>query len=180
MYLMVLLAGVSILSTAAAQVQNPAPAPPAPEFTTAATVKDIMVSIVDPSADALWDSVATTVTAAGVAIKQPQTDKEWAEIRSKALMLVEATNLLMIPGRRIAKPGEKSGNPGVELPPEQIEILVNQDRDTWNKRSRGLYDAALVALKAVDDKNAAGLLAAGAAIDRACENCHVKYWYPKK
>jgi hypothetical protein len=37
----------------------------APQFRPTATVKDIMTSIVDPSADVLWNSVATIVTATG-------------------------------------------------------------------------------------------------------------------
>ena len=33
-------------------------------------------------------------------------------------------------------------------------------------------------LKAIESKNADDLLNAGQAIDTACENCHLKYWYP--
>jgi len=36
----------------------------------------------------------------------------------------------------------------------------------------------MVALKAIDAKNVMGLLDAGEGIDNACENCHLKYWYP--
>ena len=36
---------------------------PAPEFRVDATIKDIMDSMVDPSADYIWDAVASTVTA---------------------------------------------------------------------------------------------------------------------
>src|SRR4051812_38667402 len=38
---------------------------PAPEYDTTNTVKDIMDGIVDPSADFIWDSVATIVSANG-------------------------------------------------------------------------------------------------------------------
>ena len=34
------------------------------------------------------------------------------------------------------------------------------------------------ALKAIDARDAEGLLAAGAGIQIACENCHARYWYP--
>ena len=45
----------------------PAPsAPPFPEFQPTASVQDIMRSMVDPSADTMWDAVVTTVTDAGV------------------------------------------------------------------------------------------------------------------
>jgi len=36
----------------------------------------------------------------------------------------------------------------------------------------------LKALKAVDAKDPAALIDAGAALDEACEACHRTYWYP--
>jgi hypothetical protein len=143
-----------------------------------ATIKDIMDSLVDPSADFLWDSVATIVSAAGTEERAPKTDEEWTNVRRNAVRLIEATNLLVMEGRHVAKPGEKSENPDVELGPEQIQVLIDQDRPTWIKLAHGLHDATMPALKAIDARNTQGLLDAGEAIDTACENCHLKYWYP--
>ena len=145
----------------------------------ASTIKDIMDSLVDPSADALWDAVATTVSAAGIEERRPRTDEEWAAVRHHAVALVEATNLLLMDGRHVAKPGEKAANPEVELRPEEIEALIVQDRASFIKLAHGLYDAALPALKAAQDRNADALLDAGEGIDMACESCHLKYWYPE-
>jgi hypothetical protein len=142
-----------------------------------ATIKDIMVTMVDPSADYIWESVGTEVSAAGIVNRSPQTDKEWSELRTRTLMLIEATNLLAIPGRHVAKAGEKPAKPQVEMPPEQIEALINMDRTNWVNLSHGLHDVSMQALAAVDAKNVSALLGAGAKIDQACENCHVKYWY---
>ena len=75
------------------------------EFRLDATIKDIMDSLVDPSADYIWDAVATTVTAKGKEEKYPRTDEEWKELRRRAIQLMEASNLLLIPGRRVARPG---------------------------------------------------------------------------
>jgi hypothetical protein len=158
--------------------QNPPAAPAGPPFRTTATIKDIMDSIVDPSADVLWESVATIVSAKGTEERRPRTDEEWATVRRNAVRLVEATNLLIMEGRHVAKPGEKSENPGIELEPEQMEKLINEDRAAFIKFAQGLHDAAMPALKSIDDKNAEGLLDAGELIDNACENCHLKYWYP--
>jgi len=152
---------------------------PQPQFRVDATIKDIMDSQVDPSADYIWDAVATTVTTKGKDEKYPRTDDEWKEVRRHAIRLMEASNLLLIPGRRVAKPGEK-GDPRVELPPEQIEALINQDRANFIKLANGLYDSVLPALRAIETKDKEALLEAGDAIDRACENCHFTYWYPKK
>jgi len=137
-----------------------------------------MDAVVDPSADVLWDSVATIVSAAGIEDRRPRTDEEWANVHKRAVELVEATNLLLMDGRHVAKPGEKAENQEVELSPEQIEATINRDRQSWINFAHKLHDAAVPALKATEDRNAAALFDAGENIDAACENCHLKYWYP--
>jgi hypothetical protein len=142
-----------------------------------ATIKDIMVVMVDPSADYIWNAVATEVSAAGIRQRYPQNDKEWAELRNRTLTLIEATNLLAIPGRHVAKAGEKTANPQIELAPDQIETLINMDRTGWVNLTHGLHDASTQALAAVDAKDALAFLRAGSTIQQACEKCHQKFWY---
>jgi hypothetical protein len=141
-------------------------------------VKDIMDSLVDPSADTLWDSVETIISAAGIEEKAPHTDEEWLNLRRNAVRLVEATNLLLMPGRHVARPGEKAEAPDVELGPEDIEKRINADRAQWVTLAHGLHDEALRALQAIDAKNVPNLFDAGDKLDGACERCHLKYWYP--
>src|SRR6186713_2450136 len=106
-------AGVTAFIIAAC---NQAPPPPvAPPYHLTGTIKDIMDSLVDPSADYLWESVATIVSASGT------------EERREAITLLEATNLLMMEGRKVAKPGDVSENPGIELGPEEIEKVIASD-----------------------------------------------------
>ena len=151
-----------------------------PEYTPTATIKDIMDSIVDPSADVVWDSVATVVSDSGSNEKAPRTDEEWVNVRRGAIRLVEATNLLLMPGRHVARPGEKSSTPNVELEPEEMEVLINKDREAWNRRAKALHDSGLAALQAIDARDAKKLFDVGEEIDVACENCHVQYWYPNE
>ncbi len=70
-----------------------------------------MKSVIEPSADFIWGSVSTNVTSKGVEKKVPRTDEEWDEVHKRAIALVEATNLLLIPNRHVAKPNEKADNP---------------------------------------------------------------------
>lgn len=151
--------------------------PPQPEFRVTATVKDLMESIFDPSSDFIWDSIETNITEKGIEEKVPHTNEEWAEVRHHAIDLVEGTNLLLLPGRKIAEPGYKSEDPSV-LPPDQIEARVNQDRAQWTKMVHRLNDAGMEALKAIDAKDPQGLIVAGDALDKACGDCHNIYWYP--
>ena len=137
-----------------------------------------MVSIVDPQADVIFNSVATIISATGTEERQPRTDEEWAAVRRGALQLIEATNLLLIPGRQVARPGEKSENPRIELQPETIQQLILEDTATWLRLVGALHDAAVPALKAIDARNVQGLFDAGDSIEQACERCHQRYWYP--
>jgi hypothetical protein len=156
-----------------------APSPPSSSLQPEATIKDIMDSMVDPSADVLWESVATIVTAAGTDERQPRTDDDWKNVHRNAVILVEATNLLRMEGRHVAKAKERSENPGIELEPEQMEKLITDDRQAFINFARKLHDAAMPALKATEDRDPKALLDAGEGIDAACENCHLKYWYPE-
>jgi hypothetical protein len=94
------------------------------------------------------------------------------------MTMIEATNLLIMDGRKVAKPGEKSENPGIELSPEAIERVMADDRASLITLAHALHDAGMKALAAIDAKNADALSDAGEVIDTACENCHLKYWYP--
>ncbi len=153
---------------------------PQPQFRPTATVKDIMTSIVDPESDVLWNAVATIVSLTGTEEREPKTDEEWAAVRRSAVQLVEATNLLRIPGRLVARHGEKSENPRIELQPETIQRMIADDPATWTRLVNGLHDAAVPALTAIDARNAQGLFDAGEHMEHACEACHQQYWYPPK
>src|SRR5262249_1345963 len=137
-YVSVALASILPLLVGAC-AQKPAAAPQAQPEYRLNTVKDIMDSIVDPASDYIWDSGEPTVSAKGVEEKAPHTDEDWKNVRRHAVMLLEATNLLQIPGRHVAKPGEKADDPKVELAPEQIEDLINKDRGAWNTYAKGLH-----------------------------------------
>src|SRR5215831_8461598 len=170
--ILVLLVGACAQKSSQAQQQQP-------EYRLN-TVKDVMDSIVDPASDFIWDAVETTVSAKGVEEKAPHTDEEWRDVRRRAITLLEATNLLQIPGRHVAKPGEKADDPKVELAPEQIEEMINKDRTSWIKYAHGLHDATMEAFKAIEAKDSEGLLDVGNGIDEACEKCHLQYWYPNE
>jgi hypothetical protein len=99
-------------------------------------------------------------------------------VRRHAVALAEASNLLIMPGRRVARPGEKADDPNVDLPPEEIQKLVDADRESWVHLAHGLHDAASQTLAAAEARDVKALLAAGEVLDTACESCHKKYWYP--
>jgi hypothetical protein len=174
---------MSLAATGACQTREPATQQPVstqPEYMPSATVKDLMLSIVDPAADVVWLSVTTVQSEKGVVETRPKNDEEWTKVRHGAIALTEAANLLMVPGRRVARPGEKSETPGVELEPEEMDVLIEKDRAAWNKRAKDLHDAGLAALQAIDAHDAYKVFVIGERIENACEGCHKQYWYPNE
>jgi hypothetical protein len=150
----------------------------APALLANATIKDIMDSMIDPSADFVFESVATIADEKGVREIAPQTDEEWAEVRRRAVQLLEAPNLLVMEGRAVARPGDKAAVAGIELEPAQIQALIDGDRAAFISHARALQDAATVALRAIDAHDKQALFESADTIDQACEGCHLKYWYP--
>src|SRR5437867_5936892 len=151
-----------------------------PEYTPSATIKDLMQAIVDPSADDVWLSVTTVMSGTGTVETVPKPDEDWAKVRHGAIRLLEASNLLIVPGRHVARPGEKSEAPGVELEPSEMEVLINKDIPGWRNRAKALHEAGLAALKAADARDPEKVFEVGEQIEEACENCHRKYWYPNE
>ena len=154
--------------------------PAQPEMTAYVSIKELMQNIVDPIADDIFDAVATDITSKGVVETKPTTDEDWAKVRIGAVTLLEATNLLRIP-RPVAPPGDTNNSAGPnapELSPEAIFANINKDRALWNKHVDGLRDIALQALATVKAKNTDALFEVGGNLDKACENCHLEYWYP--
>ena len=94
------------------------------------------------------------------------------------VLLLEAPNLLTMVGRKAARPEDRSRNPQVENEPEEVQKLINADGANFIRRARRLHDAAALAIQAVDAKDKDRLLRAIDNIDKACESCHLHYWYP--
>ena len=176
----VVLAGVIAAAAGCSRAPEPAAAAPAPPFVPTATIKDLMLSIIDPSADVVWLSVTTVQNATGTVETRPQNDEDWERVKNGAFQLVEAANLLMIPGRRVAPAGDKSVAPGVELEPEEMQAMIDKDPEGWNMRATALHTAALQTLEAVKSHDADKVFELGEQIEHACEGCHRAYWYPNE
>jgi len=180
----VVIPGCLLIAACQTSPTDPAPAAaktaPTPPYTTTASIKDIMQHIVDPAGDLVWDSVSTVVDSKGVHETIPRTDEDWSKARGGAITLIEASNLLMIPGRHVAKAGEKSEAPGVELEPSEMEALIVKDLPSFYKRAGALHDVATKTLQIIDAKDVKALSEVGEELDKACENCHRQYWYPNE
>jgi hypothetical protein len=143
------------------------------------TIRDLMESIIDPSADTLWGAVGTVVDNQGIHEMFPKTEEEWREPRRAAVRIIEGSNLLIMPGRDAAPAGAKSEAPGAELEPPQINVLLREKRESFDAFARALQGLGMEALGAIDARNTALLLEIGARMENVCEGCHQTFWYPQ-
>jgi hypothetical protein len=146
-------------------------------ITPIASVEDIMIAMVDPNADVLWNAVSTTTSLAGVEEHYPRTDADWESVRRGLVILSEGANLLKVEGRPVAA-HDVSEFPGLELSPQQIQALVDKDRPTFSAFADGVLAISTAGLKAVEAKDVEALSAASDQLDSACEACHLRFWYP--
>ena len=184
------LAGVAIAQAPAPRPRpgpaRPSPARPATRQSAskpAATIRDIMQSMVNPASKVLFRSVTTEMTSAGPVETSPQTAEEWATVRNNGLSIIEASQLLLFRGRRVADPGDGAASEPPEkgaLTPAQIQALLARNRATFDKMARAMSDAGRMAVKAADARDPAILASAVEDIDTACENCHMSFWFPNQ
>jgi hypothetical protein len=142
------------------------------------SVKELMQHIVDPQADYAFDAVSVDVGPKGVVETAPTTDEDWTRIERGMFVLAEASNLLKMP-RKMAPDGEGNTDPGgPELTPAQIEAKVKENPALWSSHADQLRAEALKIVAIVKARDAQKLFDAGSALDRACEACHLDFWYP--
>ena len=153
-------------------------APAGPSFTPVLSVKELMENIVDPQADYVFDAVGSDIGPKGIVDIVPTTDDDWTKIQRGAYVLAESSNLLKMT-RKMAPDGVANGEKGgPELTPAQIEAKVKENPALWNSHADTLRAEALKVIDIVKARDASKLLAAGSAIDQACEACHLDFWYP--
>ena len=146
-------AGIGFVIAGARAMQRGTPvaaAPAGPQIAPVATIKQIMNGIVGPASMVVYGAVGSKITTKGVEDFAPKNDEEWAAVGNSSAALVEAGNLLLMPGRAI-------------------------DNGDWVTMTQAMIDGAKLAVKASADKSADGILGAGGPINEACDNCHERY-----
>jgi hypothetical protein len=113
-------------------------------------LKQLMAHVIDPAADAFWESSGTIVTAQGERSRAPTTAEGWDAAVHAAATLAEGGTLLMLPGR--AREGPQ-----------------------WQAFANELTAAGLAGMRAAQAKDERAVFDTGGRIYDACRSCHVKY-----
>jgi len=177
-----LAAAAALLCSLAGCQKETKSAAPAPTVTAAAgpgiTVQEYMEQQINPAGEYAFRSVRDVADAKGHRLEQPRTEAEWKSVEQRLEILRDAPTVLTANGLKVAPPGFKSENPSVESEPAAIQAAIDGNRDDFNRRAWRLQTAAAEALLAAKARDAAGLGRMLDGIDRACESCHLRYFYP--
>jgi hypothetical protein len=146
------------------------------------TVQETMDLLIDPAADALWASAGTEETAHGSHSHKPRNAAEWQKVAGYAQSVVAGAKRLQTPGLPVGSNGHSrladANTPGTRTA-VQIRADIDADPARFSAAAVRLEEAAKQASTAARSHDIAGLLAAGGALDAACESCHNAYWYPR-
>jgi hypothetical protein len=144
------------------------------------SAKELMKYTIDPIADNIFNAVRWDITAKGIVETRPRTDDDWDTVRIGAVTLAEGIYLLKVP-RLFAPPGDVNDSVGPDAPelsPDQIKAKIDADPVLWSAKIEALRNVALEVLDIVKKKDVDALFDAGGDLDKACEGCHLEYWYP--
>ena len=104
------------------------------------TMSELMVDFIYPASDAVFY----------ISSRTPTSSEEWMALQGQTLMLAEAANLLMMPGRA-------------------------RDRDRWMSDAALMLDAGEAAYRAAKERNVPALEAVSDQLYEACVTCHEDY-----
>jgi len=177
----VVLTAASCTSSSSSKPAPPAAAPVGrTEMKAVVSVKELMRYTIDPISDNIFDAVTYESTKKGVKEVFPKTDEDWEKVKIGAVTLAEAIYLLKLP-RPFAPAGDVNNSTGPnppELSPAQIQAKVDADPVLWDAKIQALRNVALSLIEIADKRDTKELFEAGETLDKACEACHLEYWYP--
>ncbi len=143
------------------------------------TIQEYMEGEINPAGEFLFHSVQDISDAQGTRLKAPHSEADWKAVRDQLQVLRDAPIVLTARDLKAAPPGFKSEHPSVESSPEWIQHALETDRANFNGHAFRLRRAADVAMKAAEAKDPRGLQRALDGVDKACESCHLRYFYPR-
>jgi hypothetical protein len=142
----------ALLCACSQQKPKPAAQPAAQaKFNYDLPMAEMMGHVVDPAAWTYWRGSGTEVTAKGERDLSPTTEEGWTELENGAATLVEAGNLLQLPGR------------------------AREPLADWNKYAQQLTAKGLEAKDAAEKHDKDGVYKKGAEVYEVCTACHEQF-----
>jgi hypothetical protein len=114
-------------------------------------VHDLMAYVLDPAAEAIWDSAGFVITEEGETNLAPTNQEGWDKVKHGAKVISESSYLLSMPERAV-------------------------DQAQWVALSMALKGMGEKAFKAAENEDSEALFEIGAELYQICVACHQIYW----
>ena len=111
----------------------------------------LMAYLIDPAAEAIWDSAGYDITEEGEVNLAPTDQEGWDKVKNGAKVISESSYLLSMPERAL-------------------------DQTQWVALSMTLKGIGERAFKAAENEDAEDLFKIGAELYQVCVACHQTYW----
>ena len=114
-------------------------------------VHDLMAYVLDPAAEAIWDSAGFVITEEGETNLAPTNQEGWDKVKHGAKVISESSYLLSMPERAV-------------------------DQAQWVALSMALKGMGEKAFTAAENEDSEALFEIGAELYQICVACHQIYW----
>ena len=114
-------------------------------------IHDLMAYLLNPAAEAIWDSAGFVITEEGEFNLQPTDQEGWDKVKHGAKVISESSYLLSMPNRAV-------------------------DNVQWVALSMALKGMGERALEAAENEDSEELFKVGADLYQVCVACHQAYW----
>ena len=114
-------------------------------------IHDLMAYLLNPAAEAIWDSAGYVITEEGEFNLQPTDQEGWDKVKHGAKVISESSYLLSMPNRAV-------------------------DNVQWVALSMALKGMGERALEAAENEDSEELFKVGADLYQVCVACHQVYW----
>ena len=114
-------------------------------------IHDLMAYLLDPAAEAIWDSAGYVITEEGEFNLEPTDQEGWDKVKHGAKVISESSYLLSMPSRAV-------------------------DDAQWVALSMALKRMGERAFEAAENEDSEELFKVGADLYQVCVACHQTYW----
>lgn len=142
-------------------------------------IRQVMQDSVNPAILAVWDVGNNAMSEDGGIDPAQMDDAKWDRLAAAADQLAGASRTIAAADRISAAAPENSEVAEGEIAMADVQRYIDNDLDGLRDLALQQADYAdrLSAAAKARDAATAGDLVAG--MDQACENCHMRYWYPE-
>lgn len=120
-------------------------------YNTDLPMAELMGHVIDPAAWTYWRGSGTEETLEGTKDLSPTTEEGWQQLENGAATLIEAGNLLQLPGR------------------------VRAPEADWNRYAKQLTERAIAAKAAAEKHDKQGVFDEGGRVYEVCTSCHRQF-----